>query len=37
MINFIQLIRNIWADEMLIEFQARTEDESRFVIVGRIV
>ena len=34
-IDFVE-VQTLWADEMLIEIQARTEDESRFVIVGRI-
>lgn len=35
-IDFVE-VQALWADEMLIEIQARTEDESRFVIVGRII
>ena len=28
--------QELWADEGLLEIQARTDDESRFLVIGRI-
>ncbi|MEO7359098.1 MAG: BrnT family toxin [Gemmatimonadaceae bacterium] len=34
-IDFIDALR-LWLDDRLLEVQARTEDEPRFVVIGRI-
>jgi uncharacterized DUF497 family protein len=34
-IDFVEA-QNLWLDSMLIEIPARTEDEPRYLIVGRI-
>ncbi len=34
-IDFVEA-QALWSDDMLVEIQARTDDEPRFLIVGRI-